>query len=287
MKNWIIITSLTILSLFGFIIYDYSRFYDGKLHLVFCDVGQGDAIFMRTPGNKNFLIDAGPDESVLSCLSRYMPFWDRTIHKMILTHPHEDHYFGMHYVIDRYSTLGFDTEDLINTTAGYSDLIKVLVKHKVQTRNLYAGDIYTFTDGVAVKILGPSRTYLQATSSEGKINEANEFASLILQVNYGNFDLLLTGDSQVGGLLNAFKLSLQRIEILQVPHHGSKTGLSSELLDYLKPLLAVISVGKNKYGHPHKEILHKLSDKGIKILRTDEAGDIEIVSDGRTWFVKP
>ena len=76
------------------------------------------------------------------------------------------------------------------------------------------------------------------------------------------------------------------IDVLQVPHHGSKTGLNSEILAVLKPELAVISVGaKNKYGHPTQEIIKMLGDKDIQILRTDEQGDIELISDGKGFEI--
>jgi competence protein ComEC len=72
---------------------------------------------------------------------------------------------------------------------------------------------------------------------------------------------------------------------LQVPHHGSRTGLERELLEVLAPQMAIISVGKNNYGHPSKEIVKLLGVQDIKLLRTDMNGNIEIVSDGRRWWI--
>ena len=77
------------------------------------------------------------------------------------------------------------------------------------------------------------------------------------------------------------------IELLQVPHHGSKTGLDNDFLDRVRPRLAVVSVGKNnRYGHPSEEILKILRNKDIKKLRTDLNGEIETISDGKGWWVK-
>lgn len=72
-----------------------------------------------------------------------------------------------------------------------------------------------------------------------------------------------------------------------MPHHGSKNGLTKKLLDAVTPEVAVISVGKNnRYGHPHEEVLNLLSEKEVKILRTDQKGNIEVVANGSTWWVE-
>src|SRR5437867_4244168 len=99
MKKVLYVTTVAVIFLIVFAFYDYSRFSDGKLHITFCNVGQGDGIFIRTPSGKNILIDGGPDKSILSCLAEHMPFWDRTIHLMFLSHPHDDHFAGLYYVI--------------------------------------------------------------------------------------------------------------------------------------------------------------------------------------------
>ncbi|MBI4089102.1 MAG: DNA internalization-related competence protein ComEC/Rec2, partial [Candidatus Levybacteria bacterium] len=124
---------------------------------------------------------------------------------------------------------------------------------------------------------------------DGLIGESGEKASLESLIKYKDFSVLLTGDSQEMELEEALRLAplvQSKPSVLQVPHHGSRTGLNLEILQELSPKLAVISVGKgNKYGHPSEEILKILRDKNIKILRTDENGDIEIMTDGERWSV--
>jgi competence protein ComEC len=106
-------------------------------------------------------------------------------------------------------------------------------------------------------------------------------------LRYKDFSVLLTGDSQVNGLEDALRdISLQKISVLHVPHHGSKTGLNKKLIDHLQPQLAVISVGKNNYGHPSQEILNLLRANSIEIRETIKQGKIEIVSDGDRWILK-
>ena len=120
---------------------------------------------------------------------------------------------------------------------------------------------------------------LGLTAFAGKFNET----AIVGQLSFGNFDALLTGDI---GFDTEEKLVLTPIEVLKIAHHGSKYSSGEDFLAKLKPALAVISVGKNSYGHPTAEVLGRLRDLGIKILRTDEAGDIEIISDGQNWQVR-
>lgn len=288
MKKIIVIGLIILFSLSAIFVFQYAKFFDRKLHLVFCDVGQGDAIFVRTPKGLDILVDGGPDDKVLSCLSSHMPFWDRDLELVILTHPHADHLNGLISVLDRYKVDLFSTEMIKNNTGGFVTLMEQIKKQNINIHYVYSGDRFVFKDNVIVKIAGPGKEFVKLTSPGGIIGEKKEFASVLSLIEYKEFSALLTGDSQVSGLEDALQpfgsaQGFRTVSVLQVPHHGSKTGLSSEILDVLKPGLAVISVGKNNYGHPTKETLELLRDRNIKILRTDEIGDIEIISDGESW----
>lgn len=270
----------------GIFFYEQGRFFDGKFHVVFCDVGQGDAIFLRTPRGVDILVDGGPNDSVLSCLSRHMPFWDKTIELVLLTHPHADHFTGLIDVLDRYTVIAFNTEKLANNTTGFRHFSEKFKAGKTKSRFVSTGDTFRTKDGVVLYVLSPSRAFLSATAPEGIISESGEFASLVLIVSFGTLDVLLSGDSQIDGLREALGGQLPPIEVFQVPHHGSKNGLNETLLEALRPRVAVISVGKNnRYGHPHSEILRKLGDQNVRIFRTDRDGEVEVVSDGEKWHV--
>jgi len=263
--------------------------------VAFLDVGQGDAIFLRTPKGLDILIDGGPDDSVLSCLAGHMPFWDRDLEVVILTHPHADHLGGLIDTVSRYKIKNFATVDLRNDTGAFRALIDQLKKQNIKIRYLYAGDRFVFKDGVSLDIVGPSRGFLELTSPTGTIGEKSEFANIESLFKYKDFSILLTGDSQAVELDEAIESGrITKVDVLQVPHHGSKTGLNSDILDVLSPELAVVSVGKNnKYGHPTEFILKILRDKpalpagkDIMILRTDENGETEIITDGGKWGVR-
>lgn len=270
-----------LLTLSGLFVYQQGRFSQAKLQVVFCDVGQGDATFIRTPKGLDILIDGGPNEKVLDCLSKHQPFWDRTIEVMMLTHPHADHFVGLIDVLKRYTVLSFVTEKVENKSASFGSLGKYVEQEGIKPQYVHAGDRFITKDGVSITVLGPSEAFIEETSPQGTIGENKEFGSLILLISYGEFDLLITGDAQVRGLKEALERDSLDIEILQVPHHGSKTGLDEDVLDTIRPEVAVISVGKkNRYGHPHKEIEKILKDRNIQILRTDTQKNIEINSNG-------
>lgn len=288
MKKTILIVSVLLVLLGSILVYQNITYNDKKLHVVICDVGQGDAIFIRTPNGSDILVDGGPDNSILSCLAGHMPFWDRKLELVILTHPHADHFTGLFSVLKSYNVKVFATENLENKTLGFVELMKMIKNQGIPTRFVFAGDRFRLKDGIILEIVGPTEKFLKETSPGGFIRESGEFASVEILVRYGEFSALLTGDSQASELNEILKQVQDEtaLSILQVPHHGSRFGLTAEILDILNPKIAVISVGtKNRYGHPAVEILKILSDKNIKILRTDHDGEVEVVSDGNKFSI--
>ncbi|HSW89172.1 MAG TPA: MBL fold metallo-hydrolase [Candidatus Saccharimonadales bacterium] len=283
MKRIIFFISFILIILFSIIGYQYFHFYDNKLRLIFCDVGQGDAIFIKTPGGSTILVDGGPDKSVLQCLSNHMPFWKRNISMVILTHPHADHLQGLLYVFDRYNVSTFVTEDLKNKTFGYTELLRKVKENHVASEYVLAGDSMQIGK-VWVKIIGPTEAFLHTTSPNGMIGENKEFASLETLISYGTFNALLTGDSQALELQDSLNnVGDLPLSILHVPHHGSASGLSREVLSMLNPKLAVISVGlHNLYHHPNPFTISLLKEADIPIKRTDHGGEMEIMSDGKS-----
>ncbi len=270
----------------GIFFYQLAKFNDGKLHLVFCDVGQGDAIFIRTSTGSNILVDGGPDDSVLNCLSKHMPFWDKKIQLIILTHPHADHFTGLISVIKRYNVMSYDTENVENPGFGTKILQDNLALKNLSAKYLQKGDRLTNQSNFSLLILWPSADFVQNSTSnspsEAKNLDLNGF-SVVQLLSYGSFKALLTGDA---GVMVEDKIAKEtgKIDVLKVPHHGSKTGMSDFFLKEISPSLGVISVGaKNLYGHPGQEALTLLRNNNIKILRTDKDGEVEIVSDGKSW----
>lgn len=287
MRKYLLFVLVSLIFLLSISLYQYIYYYDNKLHVIFCNVGQGDAILIKTPSNRYLMVDGGPDESVLTCLSSHMPFWDRTIDLVFLTHPHLDHFLGLIDVLDRYIVLYFVSENLGNKTSSYDQFVSRIKEKRISQRSVLKGDRYKLGKDVYLVIEAPSVEALRRSSPNGVIGESSELASLILRLTYKDFDLILPGDSQTEALSEVASQNSGTIEVLQIPHHGSKTGVNKEVVELIAPGLAVISVGsKNRYGHPSREVLNLLRDEGIAILRTDKNGDVEIVSDGKKWWVK-
>ena len=228
---------------------------DGKLHLVFCDVGQGDAAVV-IKGSFQMLIDTGPKNGgVVACLGRQIPFWDRQIEIFVNSHPQADHIGALAEVEKRYQ-IGK------KWPAGV------------------AGDRIRYGD-LSFDVLWP---YFTLRASKGKPDDPNQL-SVVVELNYGKFRALFTGDlgAEEERLL-ADSGRLTAVEVLKVAHHGSKYSSAAEFLSAVRPKLAVISVGKNNYGHPTSQALERLKAVGARIWRTDRQGELEIVIDGKNVY---
>lgn len=237
---------------------------DDKLHIIACDVGQGDAILIQK-NTTQILIDGGPDKSVLDCLGRHIPFWDRQIELVILTHPQLDHYGGLVDVFKNYKIGLFGEYNRESSNVSYQVLRKALV------------DRVTLTRGTKLRL---GMIYLDIVYPLGDTNNKNvNNDGIVTLLNYGKFKALFTADveNEVSDQLSELP-EIQNVNYLKVNHHGSKNGMSQRLLDAVDPEVAVISSGKkNSYGHPHKEILDMLMKQKVKILRTDQEGDVDYI----------
>ena len=248
---------------------------DSNLHIVACDVGQGDAILILK-GSVQILTDGGPNKKVLDCLSEYIPFWDREIELVVSTHPDADHSTGLIDVVKRYNVGTFLANDLDVSTQVWQALKKevgsagVRVLHPTNGLKLRLGLIY-------LDILHPPEGFESA--------KTNEY-SIVYVLKYGDFEGIFTGDiNQMISDQLSVNSEIGTVDYIKVPHHGSKNGLTENLLKVLKPKIAVISVGKNSYGHPHEEILQMLKNSNAKLLRTDLKGDVRIATDGKEYWI--
>lgn len=233
--NWFLALAI------GAVIFLILQWPDNRLHLIFCNVGQGDAILLEYKSHQ-ILVDGGPDNSVLSCLGKAMPFWDRTIDLVLLTHNQTDHAFGLTEVKKRYRIINNQPE-------------------------LLAGD-EVIIDRLKLTVLWPYQR---------QNNEANQEALVILG-SFGKFNWLLAADITEKEETTMINLgSLRPVDVLKVAHHGSRFSTSQKFLEAVRPELAVISVGKNNFGHPTPEVLARLKAVGAKIFRTDEIGTVEVV----------
>lgn len=248
---------------------------NNNLQIVACDVGQGDSILIQR-GNSQILIDGGPDKSVLDCLGRHMPFFDNKIELVILTHPQADHYGGLIDVFKQYNIGLFGEYNTISSNKGYEVLKNMVGGLEIPTRHLSKGtEIHIGL--IYLDILQPA---------EGVNNKNVNDDGVVTLLKYGNFKALFTADveNEVSDELSKMT-EIKNLEYIKVNHHGSRNGLSENLIKAVMPKYAVISSAKkNSYGHPHVEILDLLNKYKVKVLRTDQLGDVVILTDGYKIF---
>lgn len=259
-------------------VFQLSKFNDGLVHITICNVGQGDGIHIRTAKGSDILIDAGGDKKVLDCLSRHIPFWDRTIEAVFLTHPHLDHYGGLIEVGRRYDLIYFGTVSKDSTSQSLQKLQDILADKGLTAKLVKNGDRIAQSSYFELLTYWPTEDF---GKSEAK-SDPNDH-SIVQILTVGDFEMLLTGDAEEHILS---RLNLSDIEVLKVPHHGSRGGVTDKLMNQIKPELSIISVGKNSYGHPAEETINILKRNSSKVLRTDLDGEVEIITDGKTWSYK-
>jgi competence protein ComEC len=271
-----------------------SQLPDDRFHLVFCDVGQGDAI-LAVKGSTQLLIDGGPNEKVLTCLSNHLPFWDRQIELVVATHPEADHITGLVSVIQRYRILQIVSNSLLSESGIFQKFRAEVVSRQIPVYSPRAGEEIKI-GGIKLKILYPleklGEEIVWKTLEEPKVLGLSSYTgnfnktAIVALLEFGDFQVLLTGDVGMEEE-EKFLPALSEVEVLKVAHHGSKYSTSESLLATIRPKLAVISVGaNNRYGHPTAEVLSRLQAVGAQIRRTDLEGEIEVISDRKNWHEK-
>lgn len=250
------------------------------LKITFFDVGQGDAEFIETPDKKQILIDGGPGLSILEKLGKAMPFYDRYIDLIILTHPEYDHINGLIEIIKRYDIGAIITTGVINDTDQYKEWIRIIKEKEIPIYIAQAGGKLDLGNNIFMDILHPFENL-----AGKKVSNTNN-SSIVNKLIYNDFEVLFTGDiekSTENRLISA-GINLNS-DILKIAHHGSKTSTGEEFLRAVNALLAIIEVGKdNQYGHPHQEVLDRM--KNLSIFTTGVDGNIKIFSDGEKFYVK-
>jgi competence protein ComEC len=253
------------------------------LTVSFLDVGQGDAIALRSPGGRWLLIDGGPRGPQGDAGRRVVVPFLRShgvtqLAAIVATHAHLDHFGGLPAVLDAFDP-GYVLEPGQPVPdVGYLGFLSAVESDGAEWRPARRGDTLAF-DGVTIAVLSPDSGWVK---SQTDINEE----SVVLLVTYGRARLLFAGDAGIPTEAHLAGL-VGRVTLLKVGHHGSRGATSDSWLDELQPVDAVISVGaKNRYGHPAPETLNRLRRHGVTVLRTDERGTITFtVSSNGTFAI--
>ena len=258
---------------------------DGKLHVYFFDVGQGDSALIVTPKGRQVLVDGGPDaESATRALAGTMPRGDRSLDMVVLTHLDADHSRGLLRVLEHY--------DVAAVVAGLEDTQSALYP---QWRSQLEREGYTpvflregyrieLEPSVSLEVLNPPERPIGGVAADRNNN------SVVLRLVYGEASVLLSADieAEAEARLVRDDMSLESA-VLKAPHHGSRSSSTAAFLAAVDPALAVVSAGAdNRYGHPHREVEARLKDtveEGL-LYRTDHHGTVELISDGAHLWVR-
>jgi competence protein ComEC len=279
--KWFIVPLLLLAVL---VAYTAATMPDDDLHVSFLDVGEGDAALIQQ-GSRQILVDGGPSSlAITEELSRQMPFWDRTIDLLVLTHPHQDHLAGLLEVMRRYKVGQVLYLPLDYASPLYDELKNIITARGIKSAVARAGQRIDFGNSISLKVLSPPEAPLTGTESDIDNN------CVVLRLEDGAVSFLLTGDIMSEA---EWELSRNRAEVastvVKVAHHGSDTSSTNEFLAVASPRAAVISCGAgNKFGHPFPAVLSRLEgivDAG-NIFRTDKQGTLNFVTDGERLWVE-
>lgn len=251
------------------------------LTVTMLDVGQGDAIHIRDVHGVDLLIDGGRGEQILQQLARTLPWSDRTIEYVLLTHPDADHVEGLVHVLDRYQVRTILTTHnragtQVDTSFAQRWSAAESIEEIQQGSVIYGEDwrleiLWPRSNCIGVHEKEDSNTYC-----EHDRNDRSVVAKLIVQ---NKTSVLLTGDIEreaEKALLTLYDEDMLKADILKVAHHGSTTSSYGPLMDIIQPVHALISAGKeNAYGHPHASTIQMLDDLGVHIWRTDVHGAVQ------------
>jgi len=254
---------------------------DGKLHVVFFDVGQGDAIFIQSPTGQQVLIDGGPDPAtLLARLGEQMPFWDRSLDLVILTHPDADHLTGLVPVLERYRVgQVFDTGHPSHTST-YTRWQELLTEKEIPVLDSRSGTQVALGGRVTLTVLHPGPKLMAGTGADSNNN------SIVTRLVSGQVSVLLPGDIEAE-VEHELVRSGQPLAstVLKAPHHGSNTSSTPAFLKAANPQWVIISVGRdNRLGHPAPDVLARLV--AYTVIRTDERGNVEMITDGQHLSIK-
>lgn len=256
---------------------------DSQLVVYFLDLGQGDSILIRTLNGQDILIDGGPGNKAVDEIGRYLPFYDRDIELMILTHAHSDHVSGLVEVLKRYKVEQILYSGRVeHQSADYLVWLDIIEQKSIPLRTVRCCEKIILGENLELEILYPFEDF------SGKELEDLNNSSVVIRLAFQEIEFLFTGDApiEVEKKIIAKNLNLDS-DVLKVGHHGSKYSSSPEFLKLVDPDYAVIQSGEgNTFGHPHFKTLNNLEKQEIKILRNDQCGTISLKTDGEKLEVK-
>lgn len=251
-----------------------------ELQVYFLDVGQGDAILIKSPSGNKMLIDGGQSASALMlALSKAIPFYNKKIDVVLATHPDADHIGGLSEIFRRFEVDFVIDPDVLAETRIFRDFQNAVALSDSQKLIARRGMEIDLGGGVVFVVLFPDRDVSGLNPND---------ASTVGKLFFGETSFLLAGDApkKIEEYLVFLDGRFLESDILKVGHHGSQTSTSEEFVKTVNPKYAIIQAGRdNRYGHPHNEVIETLQNFQAKILGTYELGTIFIKSNGKSIVV--
>ena len=245
---------------------------DGRLHIHVLDIGQGDSILIVSPSGKQIVIDGGPNMDLLSHLNDRLPFFDRTIELLVLTHPDSDHITAFPELLKRYKVDLVAMTGVQHKSGTYDAFLALMEKYQMPIIFSDASQDINIGDGLIFDIIWPPPEVF------GTLPKNANNPSFVVRALYKDQSILLTGDieqeAEEGILASGAGI---RSNILKVCHHGSQSSSSTGFLLAVDPEIALISAGRdNKFGHPHQEVIDRFHRLGIPTRITADEGTIDV-----------
>ncbi len=257
----------------------------GYMEVHMLDVGQGDALAIRTPRGRWILVDAGRrwdgGDAGRRTIIPYLQRIGGPVGLFVLSHAHEDHAGGAASIMEALTPLQWWEPAFVTTSIAYENALRVAQSKGVLWQRVHPGQRWQI-DGIRVEVLAPDSAWT------ARQRDANE-TSVVLRVQYGRRSVLLMGDAEAheeAWLVEHVSAGLLQADVLKLGHHGSRTSSTAPFVGRVQPLVGLVSVGAgNRYGHPSPEVLERFADAGIPLLRTDREGPVVVRTDGRSLEV--
>lgn len=250
-----------------------------NLEVNFLDAGQADAILITTPQQHKIIIDFG-SEKALPELDKKIPWWNKKIDLIIITHPHDDHILGMIALLNKYEIKQIMYTGVLHYSPAYLDLLKLIEDKNIDLIIPQENQVIGLGNNCSISILFPIKSFYNKEVSN--INNSSIVSKLTCQ----NSTWLFMGDAEVeveDELLHK-KINIKS-DVLKAGHHGSITSSQQKFLEEVDPQIAVIMVGQdNKFNHPSLRTIKKMEKLNIQVFRTDLDQTVTIISDGQKIY---
>ena len=279
-KKILLIAGIVLVLSIGLLLYFlYKEITRHEFKVIFFDIGQGDASLIQFANGEELLVDCGPDKKILARLGQTLPFYERTLDYLLVTHPDLDHYGGCIDVLKNYTVKKIILNGHKKQDSFWQAFEEAVRKEGAEIKIIDSPEIWTIASST-IEFLSPDKNLALKVNAD----DSNNY-SIVFRLTNNNKSFLFTADMEMpleNALLDKYCLDsfalncpLLQVEVLKVGHHGSDTSSGEDFLKAIKAKDAVISVGaQNKYGHPSMRVLRKLERAGMNVVRTDLMGNI-------------